>query len=77
MHIIKQNMRINYHQKPALVRTVDNGFIILEIEDDKSKVIPVEEYYQQAKDGHITCYEPSLALTKQSVVLTSKQNEQL
>ena len=77
MHILKQNMRINYYQKPALVRTVDNGFIILEIEDDKSKVIPVEEYYQQAKDGHITSYEPSLALTKQSVVLTSKQNEQL
>ncbi|WP_412972087.1 hypothetical protein [Glaciecola sp. MF2-115] len=77
MQIIKQDMRVNYHKTPALVRTVDKDFIILQLANDKSKVISVAEYFQQTQDGRITPYEPSLALTKQSVFLTSKQNEQL
>jgi putative transposase len=77
MQLLKQDMRINYHKKPALIRTVDKEFIILEIENANSKVVSIKEYYEESKNGLITTYEPSLALVKPSRALTCIQTAQL
>ena len=77
MQFLKQGMRINYHDKTALIRTIDKEFIILEIENGSSKAVSTLEYYEEARNGLITFYKPSLGLVKSARALTSSQTEQL